>query len=306
MTPSDESRGFWPTFPSDRMERRPNWPAVPVPRVDAGCAAGGCGVRMHYHVGVGRLRCGLAHESTAMANVDLHERELLVLIPGLWMPAWVMLPLGWRLRGMGFDCVRFGYPSVTGSLEENAQRLAGFLRSLGRRPLHLVGHSLGGVLALHTAATRRPVHARSVVMMGSPAAGSRAAQRLGQCAWGRSTMGRTLGDWLAAADPVAPHGVPVGVIAGVRPLGLGAIVARDLAVPHDGVVSVSETQVRGAADTVILPVSHSAVLVSARVARCVGNFVRVGCFDPQSAVPGYAKAGSEPSSAGVAGDREAP
>ncbi len=68
------------------------------------------------------------------------------------MPSWVMLPLAWWLRSHGYPCVRFSYASSRGSLEANADRLAGFLRTLGDRSLHLVGHSLGGVLALHTTA----------------------------------------------------------------------------------------------------------------------------------------------------------
>jgi pimeloyl-ACP methyl ester carboxylesterase len=204
--------------------------------------------------------------------------DLVVLIPGLWMPAWAMLPLAWRLRSQGYRCVRFGYASSRGGLEANADRLAGFLRTLGDRPLHLVGHSLGGVLALHTMATRRPARVRRMVMIGSPAVDTYAGRRLMQWGWGRWMVGRTVPDWLERPRPVAPDGVAVGVIAGVRAFGLGMIVVPDLPRPHDGVIRVQETAVAGAADYIEVDVSHAAMLTSLRVARLVADFVGSGRF----------------------------
>lgn len=204
--------------------------------------------------------------------------DLIVLIPGLWMPAWVMLPLAWWLRGRGYACVRFGYASSRDTLETNAEKLAGFLRTLGDRPLHLVGHSLGGVLALHTTASRRPARVRSVVMMGSPAGGTYAGQRLLERRWTRALVGRTVPEWLKITRPVAPEGVAVGVIAGLRGFGLGMIFVPDLPPPHDGVIRVAETRVAGAADYIEVNVSHAAMLTSPTVARLVASFVGSGRF----------------------------
>lgn len=204
--------------------------------------------------------------------------DLIVLIPGLWMPAWVMFPLAWWLRGRGYSCVRFGYASSRATLEANADRLSGFLRTLGDRPLHLVGHSLGGVLALHTTASRRPARVKSIVMIGSPAGGTHAGQRLLERRWARGLVGRTVSDWVNIARPVAPEGVAVGVIAGLRALGLGMIFVPDLPPPHDGVIRVAETQVVGAADSIELDVSHAAMLTSPTVARLVASFIGSGRF----------------------------
>lgn len=222
-----------------------------------------------------RMDCRVARMS-----FDASRSDLVVLIPGLWMPAWVMLPLAWRLRGKGFRCVRFGYASARVSLAENAHRLAGFLRAQGEGGLHLVGHSLGGVLALHATKTRALARVRSIVMIGSPAAGSFAARRLLEYRLGRWVVGRTLPEWLQIAHPTAPENVALGVIAGTRALGLGMIVAPDLERPHDGVVRVCETAVSGAADQVVLSVNHAAMLTSGRVARLTATFLRTGRFDP--------------------------
>lgn len=195
-----------------------------------------------------------------------------------------MLPLAWRLRGRGLRCVCFGYPSSTRSLEENADRLVGFVRSFGAGRVHLVGHSLGGVLALHATASRRLARVRSIVMIGSPARGSYAADRLAERSWGRRILGRTVRDWSAAPRPAAPDGVSVGVIAGTRAFGLGMVFVPDLARPHDGVIRVAETVVTGASDHAAVPAAHAALLTSGRVAALVADFVRQGSFDQSRGV----------------------
>lgn len=204
--------------------------------------------------------------------------ELVLLIPGLWMPAWVMYPLAARLRHLGLRCACFGYPSRAGSLEENADRLAARVRSAGDETVHLVGHSLGGVLALHATVSRRLARVRSVVMIGSPAQGSYAAVRLSERRWSRRLLGRTVPDWLAASCPAAPAGTSVGIIAGTRAFGLGMVFVPDLAPPHDGVVRVAETFVAGACAYAEVPVGHAALLTSRRVAALVAAFIESGSF----------------------------
>jgi hypothetical protein len=75
-----------------------------------------------------------------------------------------------------------------------------------------------------------------------------------------------------------PSGVAIGVLAGDAPLGLGRLIAPDLKRPHDGTVSVEETRLAGAAEHLVLPVNHSAMLVSPAVARCLVHFVARGRF----------------------------
>jgi hypothetical protein len=70
----------------------------------------------------------------------------------------------------------------------------------------------------------------------------------------------------------------LGVIAGTQPsFGLGRLFGA-LPGANDGVVRVEETEVAGMADRVALPVGHSAMLVSARVAQNVAAFLEKGKF----------------------------
>jgi hypothetical protein len=74
-------------------------------------------------------------------------------------------------------------------------------------------------------------------------------------------------------------GREIGVIAGNYAVGLGRVVAWDLPLPNDGAVTVAETQVAAACDRVELPVSHTGMLFSRRVALQTAAFLRDGRFD---------------------------
>ena len=189
-----------------------------------------------------------------------------------------MMPMQRRLAGCGFSTLRFGYASARADLAQNAERLAHFLEEQRFARVHLVGHSLGGVLALHatTCFALRAVH--RVVMLGSPYQDSYTARELARHDWGRRVLGRTVPEWLACARGAIPDGVEVGVIAGTVALGMGALVVRSLPPPNDGVIRVEETAVGGMKASVQVGVSHSQMLVSRAVGRLVCRFLRHGEF----------------------------
>ncbi len=188
-----------------------------------------------------------------------------------------MVPLGWHLSRCGFDVVRFSYSSIKYRLEQNADRLAKLCREQGTAPLHLVGHSLGGLLILAALERNRDLKAQRVVLIGSPYAGITAAVGLARSVTGARMLGRTLNDWMRIPRPAVPGGVELGVIAGDVPFGLGRLVA-DLPKPNDGVVCVEETHVPGAKESIVLRINHTGMLVSPVVARAACAFLRNGSF----------------------------
>lgn len=200
--------------------------------------------------------------------------DRVVLVHGLWLNAASMAPLGWWLARHGFAVSRFGYWSVWRGLDANARRLVKYCRRFEGDRLSLVGHSLGGVLIL--AALAQGLRAHRVVLMGSPFGDSASARALARLAIGRRIVGRTLSDWLRCEKPQI-NGVQVGVIAGDRSIGLGKLIAP-LPLPNDGVVCVEETRVPGAADTIVLPVFHTAMPFSPMAADAVARFLKNGKF----------------------------
>lgn len=210
---------------------------------------------------------------------DSHE-TIVVLLPGLWMPAWVMFFLQRELARAGFRCVRFGYASHRATLEENSQRLAAFVQGLCRARVYMVGHSLGGVLALHATAAHHLAAVRRIVLIGSPYRDSFVARKMSRFALGRWMLGKTVPAWLGGERPPAPPGVEVGAIAGTMAAGLGMLIAPELPRPHDGVICAEETPVPGMADHTRLHVSHAGMLVSRRVGQLVARFLAQGRFQP--------------------------
>src|SRR5712692_1951918 len=137
-----------------------------------------------------------------------------------------MLPLGWLISRGGFDVTRFSYASIGDGLDYNADRLASLCREHGTKTLHLVGHSLGGLLILAALHRNKDLKARRVVLIGSPYAGITAAVALARSPIGEKMLGRTLNDWMRMPRPSIPNRVEMGVRAGNVQCGLGRVVGR--------------------------------------------------------------------------------
>ena len=203
-----------------------------------------------------------------------------LLVHGLWMNAFAMLPLAHRLQRCGFQVKRHGYRSVTRGLHENVRGLAAACKNVqqgGSARLNLVGHSLGGVLIMTMLQEHPEIHVHRVVLVGVPYAGSAAARRLGHFGWSRNVLGHTIADWRRHPRAPVPQGIEVGVIAGNVSFGLGRLFVN-LPGPNDGVVMLSETQVPGATDSIVLRTSHSAMLLSRAVAQATCTFLKTGSF----------------------------
>ena len=198
-----------------------------------------------------------------------------ILAHGLWVPGVVMQPLAARLERAGLRCHTFSYQGSARPLEVHAERLARMAHDIG--PAHFVGHSLGGLVVLEALSRHPGIAAGRVVLLGTPVRGCASGRSLARHPAGRWFLGHSEELWREgrAANWTRPEAL--GVIAGSLPLGLARILGRLHGV-NDGVVCLEETAVEGMAERVVLPVAHSAMLVSARVARNVALFLAEGRF----------------------------
>lgn len=201
-----------------------------------------------------------------------------ILVHGLWANRWLMVPLARRLRACGLTPLRFGCRGVHASPKENAARLGEFIRdTAGSATVHLVGHSLGGLVILHLLQDQPELATGRVVLLGTPLAGSLSAARLGRHSWGRWALGHSVTEGLLAGAPASAGVRETGMIAGTLDLGLGRLLGR-FDQPNDGVVTVRETRSDALADHLCLPVNHTGLLFSPAVARQTCLFLDSGRF----------------------------
>ncbi|NNF40936.1 MAG: alpha/beta hydrolase [Woeseiaceae bacterium] len=209
--------------------------------------------------------------------------DTVVCVHGIWSHGSGMYLVKRRLeKEFGFRAFLFSYRSIRGTLDENAAALADFIHRQKADGVHVIGHSLGGVLALRMFANDPNALPGRVVCLGSPLTGSRAAELLHETQWAEEILGRTLpaavihqsaNDW---ASQVCRQR-DVGVIAGTMPLGVGRLFAQ-FDGDNDGTVAVSETRLEGARDHLVMRVSHRGLLVSTNVADQAAAFLKRGEF----------------------------
>lgn len=204
-----------------------------------------------------------------------------MLIHGIWNAGFWLTPLAAKLRADGFQTITWGYDSVLGGAANAARALVEHLREGGQ--VDLVGHSLGGLVALEALRLAPDLPVRRVVCLGSPLRGSGTARALAARRWGAPVLGRSA-DLLLQGVERCHGGAEVGVVAGNVPRGLGRLLAA-VDLDSDGTVGVDETRLPGLCDHCLVAASHSGLVLSAEAARQTARFLREGRFDHGGAPP---------------------
>jgi pimeloyl-ACP methyl ester carboxylesterase len=200
-----------------------------------------------------------------------------LLLHGLMMRSPALLPLAWRLRKRGFAPEIFSYSTLWRAPGLAMERLAMRLYAMGPEPVHLVAHSLGGLVAAETLNRYQNLPPGRLVLIGSPIAGSSAARGLAAHSLG-AIAGRS-GPLLRGGLAVLPPNRRIGMIAGARSLGLGKLFCSFDGL-NDGTVAVWETRMPGLAGHVVIQASHSGLVFSQQAAALAANFLETGHFQP--------------------------
>lgn len=211
--------------------------------------------------------------------------EHVILLHGLWMRGFALAMLHRRMMESGFRVHRFDYLSVAATQERILEGLHGRMRGIGEigGAVHLVGHSLGGLLALQACHEAGDLPPGRVVCLGSPLRGSAAAREFSGFGRGGEVLLGHNRDLLEKGFERWDGQREVGVIAGRSPIGLGAVLTH-IEGEHDGTVAVAETRLPGLADHCVVDTNHTGLLFSADVARLTTRFLREGRF-ASGAVP---------------------
>jgi pimeloyl-ACP methyl ester carboxylesterase len=192
------------------------------------------------------------------------------------MGPWAMGWLADELSEAGFETRALALHSMSDSPETHVARLKQAVAEADADRIHLMGHSLGGVIALRYLQKATDKRLGRALLLGTPALGCQAARQLDRQPWG-GLLGSSRDLWLAPFEQAVPGNIEVGAIAGNHAFGLGPLFTS-LDGPSDGVVTVEETRIAGLRDHIVLHVSHSMMLISAEVARQAASFLKTAAF----------------------------
>ncbi|ATC66073.1 acetyltransferase [Nibricoccus aquaticus] len=201
-----------------------------------------------------------------------------------------MARLASSLRRDGYRVINVSYPSRSVPLEELAATwLPDLLRAhkADTAPrLHVVTHSMGGILLRLYLRDHRPANLGRLVMIAPPNHGSEVAEKLrNNCLFHLFTgkNGRRLG--------TGPESLPLtlgplentdlGIIAGSR--SLNPLFSAWIGRPSDGKVAIESTKLEGMSDHLVLPISHTWLQYRTPVITQVAAFLRDGKFHQSTA-----------------------
>jgi hypothetical protein len=186
-------------------------------------------------------------------------------------------------------CVSMAYASTRESIESHSAALRELVENLPGRPkLSFVGHSLGNIVVRHAIGhwqrEQSEVLGRldRVVMLGPPNQGSSLAKQLSRLKLFETitgSTGRHLGDaWekiqSELATPPCPFAIVIGDISNSR------IQNPFLDGPSDGIVTVEEAKLDGAAEIRTFPVLHSFLMSDQATVQAAVSFLLGGSLTP--------------------------
>jgi len=194
-----------------------------------------------------------------------------ILVHGLWMTGVELRWLGRRLELCGYTVRYFRYRSWRGTLDRAAVELRRFAEQQTGSRVHLLGHSLGGLVIARMLETGDLINPGRIVLLGSPQQGSRLAAILERCRAGRFILGPAACEGIVRNRPASLAGRELLVIAGTLSIGFARFFG--VAVPNDGTVAAAETEVTGAS-RMLVQASHMGMLFSRVAAAGICSFLQ--------------------------------
>ncbi|UCH11192.1 MAG: alpha/beta hydrolase [Fidelibacterota bacterium] len=210
--------------------------------------------------------------------------EYVILLHGLLRTGRSMDRMEKRLTAHGYRVTNVSYPSRELPIERLAEdylgnTLATCCPATDIR-IHFVTHSIGGIVLRYFLKRHDLPQLGRVVMLSPPNQGTGLVDRMRDDPFFRTLNGPAGLQMGTGADslPLQLGAVDfeLGVIAGTR--AINPILAAMIPQPNDGVVPVERTKVAGMADFLIMPTSHTFIMMNKDVIAQVIHFLDKGSF----------------------------
>jgi len=209
-----------------------------------------------------------------------HDADAVILLHGLWRSVWAMEPMAKYLHQQGYHTINVPYPSFRKPIEQLAEIIhEAILIHGGKRKIHFVTHSLGGVLARRLLQMIPEDQIGRVVMLAPPHQGSEIVDWASRI----KPLARTLGPagMQLASDshkaPTLPEEIDSAVIMGNQ--SSIPFFRRLLDKENDGIVSVDRGKIDGMDEFHVLDTDHTFIASDPRVMEITLKFLREGKTD---------------------------
>jgi pimeloyl-ACP methyl ester carboxylesterase len=198
----------------------------------------------------------------------VNTKSAVVLVHGLAAHRVVMSPLERHLKNRFAQVTNWGYSSLWSRIERHGKALARLLDELEHAPdvddVHLVTHSMGGIIARLALAEKMPGKLGRMVMLAPPNGGSHVAR------WLAPVLGLICPPLVQLSDHCESFVACLPPLSGVH---VGVVAAE-----ADELVCEQSTHLPNEADHIVLPGFHSSILFNSETAEQVAHFLEQGRF----------------------------
>lgn len=228
--------------------------------------------------------CAIPLPTDQLVSSQAKPGDCVILLHGLARTNKSMRPMENTLLRHGYLVVNFSYPSRQFSIQElSNETLPASVEACqiqGAKRIHIVTHSLGGILVRYYLERHEIPDIGSVIMLAPPNQGSEVIDTFGRIPGFSHMFGRAgeqLGtDKNSIPNQLGPVTVDTAIIAGTSSINL--ILSLSLPNPDDGKVSVASTRVDGMCALLQLPLAHPFIMKDLRVLTNVLAYIETGKF----------------------------
>ena len=232
------------------------------------------------------MEAGKAGKSLNFVRKDTLLPECVLLVHGLARSNKSMKRMKKSLAKAGYTTLNLNYPSTSKTIEEIAEK---FFRpavqscwATGAKQVHCVTHSMGGIVLRYALQQFPFLKISRVVMLSPPNQGSLVAEKLKKW-WLFQLVNGPAGQQLGLSKDSLPHQLgpvdaEVGIITGSRHCFFDHWFASFFATENDGKVSVSEAQLTGMKDFLVVPEAHPFIMNADSVIQQIFHFLQYSSF----------------------------